>query len=214
MKPLESTQKLPQNAVLMCEKISEKDFNAICGVTDVNTPPKRIIVQNNTAREILIQKMKVMTVKNYKDSIISDIQTCEYQINIDKIISKCEISDEDKLKEIKCELSKIRDRISRNSSKNKVEHEIKIMNEHKNKSISSKPYRTSFKQQQLIEEQIAKLKEEKYIRDSSSRFSSPVVMVKKKDGSERFCVDYRNLNSYTCKDRFPLPRIDEILDRL
>ncbi|MGL4385614.1 MAG: reverse transcriptase family protein [Flavobacterium sp.] len=52
------------------------------------------------------------------------------------------------------------------------------------------------------------------IRDSNSKYSSPVVMIKKKDGSERFCVDYRNLNALTIKDKFRLPRIYETLDHL
>ena len=62
--------------------------------------------------------------------------------------------------------------------------------------------------------QLKKMQDTTVIRPSSSPWASPVVMVHNKDGSHRFCVDYRGLNSVTMQDSYPLPRIDDLLDQL
>lgn len=67
---------------------------------------------------------------------------------------------------------------------------------------------------ELVKTHISQLLETQVIRESCSPYASPVVLVKKKDGSLRMCVDYRQLNAKTRKDSFPLPRIEETLDSL
>lgn len=66
----------------------------------------------------------------------------------------------------------------------------------------------------VVKTHINQLLEAQVIRESCSPYASPIVLVKKKDGSLRMCVDYRQLNSKTRKDAFPLPRIEETLDSL
>ena len=76
------------------------------------------------------------------------------------------------------------------------------------------PRRISPGKRCIIEKEVAKMLEAGVIRASNSPWSSPVVLVTKVDGSTRFCIDYRKLNDITRKDSFPLPRIDDHLDRL
>ena len=80
--------------------------------------------------------------------------------------------------------------------------------------IKRAPYRVSQSQKADIERHISDMLEQNIIEESASPWSSPVVLVKKKDGTSRFCVDYRKLNAVTRKDSFPLPRIDDAIDSL
>ncbi|UYV64486.1 hypothetical protein LAZ67_3000928, partial [Cordylochernes scorpioides] len=82
------------------------------------------------------------------------------------------------------------------------------------KPIKHKPYRVSAKEREIIKEQIDEMLRDGIIRPSSSPWSFPVILVKKRDSKYRFCVDYRKLNDVTVKDVYPIPRIDEVLDTL
>ena len=74
--------------------------------------------------------------------------------------------------------------------------------------------RIAWAERDRINEEVAKMKRQKVIVDSDSPWSSPPVLVRKKDGSVRFCIDYRKLNEITVADKYPLPRIDDVLDEL
>ncbi|GBN28082.1 Transposon Tf2-9 polyprotein [Araneus ventricosus] len=74
--------------------------------------------------------------------------------------------------------------------------------------------RLSFAENQAVNKQIDEWLDQGIVRQSSSEYASPIVLVKKKDGTARLCVDYRKLNRKLVKDRFPLPLIEDVLDKL
>nr|GEW62367.1 reverse transcriptase domain-containing protein [Tanacetum cinerariifolium] len=76
------------------------------------------------------------------------------------------------------------------------------------------PYRLAPSEMRELSEQLRELSEKGFIRLSSSPWGAPVLFVKKKDGSFRMCIDYRELNKLTIKNRYPLPRIDDLFDQL
>ncbi|GJX70156.1 putative reverse transcriptase domain-containing protein [Tanacetum coccineum] len=76
------------------------------------------------------------------------------------------------------------------------------------------PYRLAPSEMLELSNQLKELQEKGFIRPSHSPWGAPVLFVKKKDGSMRMCIDYRELNKLTIKNRYPLPRIDDLFDQL
>lgn len=80
--------------------------------------------------------------------------------------------------------------------------------------VNIRPYRYALAVKDAIERQVSEMLKQGIIQHNTSEFSSLVLLVKKKDGSHRFCVDYRHLNVMTIKNKYPVPKIDELLDKL
>ncbi|GJU21688.1 putative reverse transcriptase domain-containing protein [Tanacetum coccineum] len=80
--------------------------------------------------------------------------------------------------------------------------------------VARAPYRLAPSEMKELAEQLQELTDKGFIRPSSSPWGAPVLFVKKKDGSFRMCIDYRELNKLTVKNRYPLPRIDDLFDQL
>ena len=82
------------------------------------------------------------------------------------------------------------------------------------KPVYQAPYRAGPKQRELEREQIETMLKADVIEASSSEWAAPIVFAPKKDGSLRFCIDYRKLNEVTLLDSYPIPRMDECIDSL
>ncbi|GKB37382.1 putative reverse transcriptase domain-containing protein [Tanacetum coccineum] len=80
--------------------------------------------------------------------------------------------------------------------------------------VARTPYRLAPSEMQELSNQLQELTDRGFIRPSTSPWGAPILFVKKKDGSFRMCIDYRELNKLTIKNRYPLPRIDDLFDQL
>ncbi|GBM92534.1 Retrovirus-related Pol polyprotein from transposon 17.6 [Araneus ventricosus] len=82
------------------------------------------------------------------------------------------------------------------------------------KPVCMKPYKTNAPERAAIKEIVGEWRENGIVSDTRSPYASPVLLVKKKTGENRLVIDYRRLNSQTIKDKFPLPKIDDLLEQL
>ncbi|KAK1429939.1 hypothetical protein QVD17_12297 [Tagetes erecta] len=80
--------------------------------------------------------------------------------------------------------------------------------------IAKSPYRLAPTEMQELKKQLQELLDKGFVQPSSSPWGAPVLFVKKKDGTMRMCIDYRDLNKVTIKNKYPLPRIDDLFDQL
>jgi hypothetical protein len=93
-------------------------------------------------------------------------------------------------------------------------HDHRILLKPDTQPVAVRPYRYPTTHKDELERQCAAMIDQGIVRRSDSPFSSPVLLVKKPDGSWRFCIDYRALNALTVKDAFPNPVVEELLDEL
>ncbi|GJY24260.1 hypothetical protein Tco_0397918 [Tanacetum coccineum] len=80
--------------------------------------------------------------------------------------------------------------------------------------VAQAPYRLAPSELQELSTQLQELSDKGVLRPSSSPWGAPVLFIKKKDGFFQMCIDYRKLNKLTVKNRYPLPRIDDLFDQL
>lgn len=214
-----------------CEKL----VNCV-GVTEVpsqDNMPKGVMV---AASLVDLSKITVpVRVVNLSDSdrVIRKGEEVSKCVPVTSVIKSTDSSGSDKLDNLLAsmssslhldpeEVSKARNLIAEfkdlfSSSSNELGHTS--MTQHRidtgnHSPIKQHPRRLPFSKRNDVRDMLLKMQQSDVIEPSTSPWSSPIVLVKKKDGSTRFCVDYRKLNEITRKDSYPLPRIDDTIDSL
>nr|GEX54988.1 putative reverse transcriptase domain, ribonuclease H-like domain, aspartic peptidase domain protein [Tanacetum cinerariifolium] len=95
-----------------------------------------------------------------------------------------------------------------------IRHDYDITSSLRRGALQKSPYRLAPSEMQELSNQLKELQEKGFIRPSRSPWGAPVLFVKKKDGTLRMCIDYRELNKLTIKNRYPLARMDDLFDQL
>lgn len=83
-----------------------------------------------------------------------------------------------------------------------------------NERVAYRPYRLPYSQRRIMKEQVEKLLDAGIIEESTSNYASPAILVKKHCGEERLCIDYRQINSITKREEYPMPIVSDQLDQL
>ena len=96
--------------------------------------------------------------------------------------------------------------------RSEVDHAIDLIQDAR--PVCKPPYRLGQAQHLEVEKQLQDYVDKGFIKPSNSPWASPILLVKKKDGSMRLCVDYRALNNLTIKNKFPIPRMEDLFDQL
>lgn len=190
----------------------EKDFHFLLGMDWIEQNVNNIDVNN---RNIILKNGEIIPFLNKQiEEQVNSIELGEYRnIKLDHLNTKEKLMMEKLINKFKQLLYKDGDQLTNTNS---VVHEIRTTT---NDQINSKLYRYPPSHEEEVKRQIDEMEKQGIIRKSRSRYSSPIIVVpKKKDESGvqkfRIVVDYRRLNQVTIDDKYPLPNIDNILDKL
>ncbi|CAB3992853.1 Hypothetical predicted protein [Paramuricea clavata] len=180
----------------------------------------RVIVQPKEQRvPIQIINPGTSPIKLYKGMTVGQLQQVDDELRDPTVInSKCGTpSAEHKIKfELEhLSVNKHQDVFAKTSS----ELGVTTLAEHKIETgdavpVKQLPRRLPNSLKTVVEDQVEEMLENNIIKPSNSPWSSPIVLVRKKDGTWRFCIDFRKLNDVTVKDAFPLPQVADLMDNL
>ncbi|CAF2035716.1 unnamed protein product [Rotaria magnacalcarata] len=221
----------PNRPFSIIEKKNEEDEYEVtsiketpCVANGIIAPSQYITLQvaNLTKRTIIIhqnQPLATMTRLNQAQINMMQHGKIASTINLTKLTVENEPNlintdlDEHQKKEIKKLIHTFPDVFNEQAGRTKkLQHRINLVPDAQ--AYNSPPFRYAPERKQIIEENLKDMLDQGIISPSASPWASPVILAPKKDGTLRFCVDYRKLNSVTIRDAYPIPRIDDTLDSL
>ena len=194
--------------------VNQPGFQIINTVSTLNRDRSLpLLIVNNTNKFIKI----------YRHGLLAKISGIQNKVaNVNSVIKnkpcsdKLDLNDLDVPEQYRSKIEKLvlknQDLFASKDSELGYTDTVKMQIEVENhEPIEMRPYRTPIKNREVIDKAINEMLDANIIRRSRSPWSFPVVIVDKKDGSKRFCVDFRKLNQVTKKNSYPLPLIDDIL---
>lgn len=212
-----------------CEPIYIESCRRTFKTTDFAIPACIIDGSNNSALQIINISDQPLAIKagqciargwRCDEEVLSPNISTSSQDNgnvltIDPIRIQCGVSDQHTKEQLYNLLNEYSDCFSVNTAElgctNKINMKIELNSD---KPVCYRPYRLSIPEKEVVREKIDDLLKNGIIRESVSAYASPIILVKKKCGDYRLCVDYRKLNSLTVKDKYPLPVIEDQVEKL
>lgn len=184
-------------------------------------PVKSVLVVNHSTKALTLQKDMVLvrgyvTVEKINHIAPGTTNSASKSVlNFDVSKIQCGVQDPAVRKQLTQILHEYSDCFSADTRElgvtNKVELNIELNSD---KPVCYRPYRLSYSEKTVLREKIEDMLSNGIIRESSSNYASPIILVRKKNGDFRLCVDFRKLNSITVKDKYPLPIIEEHIEKL
>ena len=192
--------------------VTEKQENSI-PVRLMNTSDSNIHIRKHTPIAIFspveVLEEELVRRVQHQDSAMTD---AEFLQQFDEQLTTLDVQDKDQFSNL---LIKYRSQFMQPGYQlgqtNLVKHEIHTGS---HAPIKQRPRREPIGMQNVVKEELDKMLDKGIIEPSTSAWGSPIVLVRKKDNTVRFCIDYRKLNEITVKDAYPLPRIEDNLDAL
>ncbi|GBN26385.1 Retrovirus-related Pol polyprotein from transposon 297 [Araneus ventricosus] len=196
-------------------EVSQKGVLVAATLVDLKKGAIPVRVLNLDHKPKTINKGAVVATCEPVVDIVARPQEFSESLHLSSILENLEGLNEEQRTAVKELLEEFQNLFSASDSDvsrcNMTQHRINTGN---HPPIKQYPRRLPLAKKEEAERLVKEMVDNGIIEESSGPWASPIVLVKKKDGSTRFCVDYRKLNKITIKDSYPLPRIDDTLDAL